>query len=200
MRYTGSHPTFDSVVRQQYGAGGRPPLRNAVSTVCAIQGKWRASLETSALLTRFGFAPWASRTSIRSNLTRGRIEQQIAKLRDLIASSALSDDRQKALPSKLDELSVELSQPRVSFGKMFVVLAAVAAGVSGTTSFLANAPQAIATIKISEVDKADEDAEIERLGSPATPRSLPSSSRALPSPEPRPIKRRSEDLDDEIPF
>lgn len=115
--------------------------------------------------------------------TRGRIEQQIVKLREAINSSDLAEDERDRLLSKLDELSVELSQPRVRFGNVLAILALVGASLVGTSEFLASAPQAIATItSLIGADKLAEEAEVERLGPPPPPKSLPPMPRALPAP------------------
>lgn len=133
--------------------------------------------------------------------TRGRIEQQIAKLRDIVTNSDLSEGQRKRLLGKLDDLSVELSQPRVGFGKVMAILGVVSAALVGTTTFLAEAPNAVATItSLLGADKAAEEAEAERLGPPPAPKSLPSQPRALPAPGPVVSDRKQRELDDEIPF
>jgi hypothetical protein len=105
----------------------------------------------------------------------------------------MPSEQRNALLRKLDELSVELSQTRVSFGKVMAILAFVSIGVTQAAGFLADAPLAIVTISsLIGADKEAEDAEARRLGPPPTPR-------ALPSPPPRPSPRQSI-IDDEIPF
>ncbi|TPM96698.1 hypothetical protein [Mesorhizobium sp. B2-1-3A] len=139
----------------------------------------------------------APETSVRlASKTRGRIEQQLNKLRQIISAGDLPEDRRKRLLRKLDELSVELSQPRVSFAKVLAVIAAVSVGVGGATGFLAEAPQAIATItSLIGADKEAEDAETTRLGPPPSPKALPAPARQIAPPA---VKHR--ELDDEIPF
>ncbi|WP_202350328.1 hypothetical protein [Mesorhizobium sp. 113-1-2] len=142
-----------------------------------------------------------------ANRTRGKIEQQIAKLRDIIINSDLPERQRKGLLDKLNELSVELSQPRIRLGNVMAVLAIVGATLAGTTSFLADGPTAIATItSLLGTDKIAEDAETERLGPPPVPKALPPMPRALPAPD---FGQRQNDfgqrhkgreLDDEIPF
>lgn len=205
-----SHPSFDIMVRQQYMA-----QISAAAEECGVKGlnyPWGADdmlqaaenfmLTASGIVTRFRLRnsgkPDAYSVRLASK-TRGRIEQQIAKLRDLITNGDLPDDRRKKLMRKLDELSVELSQPRVSFGKVLAVLAAVGAGLVGTAGLLADAPHAIATItSLLGADKEAEEAEISRLGPPPVPKALPPVPRALPAP--RQGYGRIDDLDDEIPF
>jgi hypothetical protein len=140
-----------------------------------------------------------------ANKTRGRIEQQIAKLRDFIINSELPERQRKGLLDKLNELSVELSQPRVQFGKVFAILGIVGATMLGTTSFLAEVPNAISTItSLLGADKIAEDAEAERLGPPPAPKALPAKPRALPAPDfgqrQKDFGERGRELDDEIPF
>ncbi|RUU29509.1 hypothetical protein [Mesorhizobium sp. M6A.T.Ce.TU.016.01.1.1] len=157
-------------------------------------------LKAGGITTRFRLR--ASRrnpdTSVRlASKTRGRIEQQIQKLRNIVQESDLSTDHQKALLRKLDELSVELSQPRLSFAKVMAILAVVSVGVTGATGFLAEAPQAIVTItSLIGGDKEAEDAEDARLGPPPAQRALPSPPQKLPSPE----RFGRSNVDDEIPF
>ncbi|KQU73114.1 hypothetical protein ASC75_05510 [Aminobacter sp. DSM 101952] len=136
-----------------------------------------------------------------ANKTRGRIEQQIAKLRDVILSSDLSEAQRKGLLDKLNELSVELSQPRVRFGKVLAILGVVSATLIGANSFLADAPNAVATItSLIGADKVAEDAEAVRLGPPPQPKPLPPMPRALPAPKNDPAYRTGKELDGEIPF
>ncbi len=138
-----------------------------------------------------------------SRRTKGRIEIEIRKLRDIIAGSSLPEDRRAALIQKLAELSGELEQPRMSFGKVFAVLAYVSLGVANGTSFLADAPQALATISsLIGKDKSAEEAEAARLG--RTPQKLlPAPQKSTPPPRgfdravPMPT---SDTTDDDIPF
>lgn len=125
-----------------------------------------------------------------ANKTRGLIELQVNKLREIISKSDLEDERKKALFNKLDDLLSEVSNPRVSFGKVMAILAHIGVGVGLSTGFLADAPDAIATItKLIGVDKEAEDQEVRRLGPPPKPKQLTSQK----------IEGRSE-YDDEIPF
>lgn len=71
-------------------------------------------LAASRIVTRFRIlnSGQPDTLSVRiASKTRGKIEQQIAKLRDLIADSNLPDNQRKKFMGKLDELSVELSRP-----------------------------------------------------------------------------------------
>jgi len=207
-----THAEFDNSIHLQYMM-----MVSSAALECGVEGLDYPShlsepveavsdfmLQASGIVTRFRLRSTGKPDALSVRLaakTRGRIEQQIAKLRDIVANGDLPEDRRATLLRKLDELSTELSQPRVSFGKVFAVLAIVGAGLGATTSFLAEAPQAIATItSLLGADKAAEDAETARLGPPPTPKSLPSVPRALPAPEPSISYRRRDALDDEIPF
>lgn len=107
--------------------------------------------------------------------TRALIEREIAKLREIISRADLPPSKQEALLRRLDELQAEIYKGRVEFGKALAVMAFIMAGTATTTGFLADAPNAIATItKLLGVDKVAEDAERERLGGPAPQRALPS--------------------------
>jgi len=113
----------------------------------------------------------ATRLSIRSSsasavfsvalprTSKAKIFVQIERLRALISGSDLSEDRRKRLFSKLDELHQLVVMPRTDFGKAFAVIAYVAMTVGGSAAFLADAPDAIATISaiIGEAKVAEEE-------------------------------------------
>ena len=88
--------------------------------------------------------------------------------------------------------------PFYAFAAVMLVLGAVGAALAGGVSVAADAPSAIATITtLLGIDKAAEDAEIERLGSPPKPLSLPPKPQALAPPVP---SLRGGELEDDIPF
>ncbi|WP_024352252.1 hypothetical protein [Aurantimonas coralicida] len=123
-----------------------------------------------------------------ATVTRGKIEREIQRLRNMIDESDLPKARKAALQGKLDDLSSELRNQRVGFGKTLAILAHVGALMVGTVAVFADAPDAIATItKLLGDDKIAEDAEAQRLGAPPVQQALPA-----------PAKRQ--ELDDEIPF
>ncbi|MER9521503.1 hypothetical protein NKI44_29795 [Mesorhizobium sp. M0614] len=206
-------PNFDQLIRLQYMS-----MVAAAAAECGVDGlefPWNLDepydgfqsflLKAAGVATRFRLrgAGKPDEYSVRlANKTRGRIEQQITKLRDIIVNSDLPEGQRKGLLDKLNELSVELSQPRVGFGKVMAILAIVSATLVGTTSFLSDAPNAIATItSLLGADRVAEEAETERLGPPPQPKSLPPKPRALPAPDfGLPPERKHRELDDEIPF
>lgn len=154
-------------------------------------------LSANALATRIRIrkAGSNSQNSVRlSNRSRSRIELQIDSLRALVRGSDFSEHRKTALLRKLEELSNEVSQERVSFSKVMAIIAYVSAAIGGTTSFLAGAPDAITTIvSVIGADKEAEEAETRRLGPAPKPR-------ALPPPSPPKLKPSSGNFDDDLPF
>lgn len=150
------------------------------------------SMRVSAVVTKLRLRGTERRNAHSVRLasgTRGRIEQQVQRLRVIVTTADLPEGQRERLLQKLDELSVELSQSRVGFGRVMAILAMIAVGVTQSTSFLADAPEAIATITgLLGADKAAEEAEVRRLGPPPRPKSLPSPAPALGG------------IDDEIPL
>lgn len=125
--------------------------------------------------------------------TKARIKLEIQRLRDIIEASDLDVRMREALFDKLDELTEELENSRTSFAKLMAILAFIGFGVASGTSFLADAPEAIATItSLVGADKEAEAKELERLGAPAV-------QKALPAPEKKTGSYEFE-LGDEIPF
>ncbi|MGX5804821.1 hypothetical protein ACWGS9_26730 [Bradyrhizobium sp. Arg314] len=209
-----TQPEFDHMIRLQYMT-----MVSAAAEECGVDGlefPWNLErpydgfqdflLRATGVATRFRLRSIskADEYSVRlANKTRGRIEQQIAKLRDIITSSDLPKRERDRLMDKLNELSVELSQPRVQYRKVMAVLAFFCATLGGTTSFPADAPNAVATItSLLGADKIAEDAEVERLGPQPKPKVLPPKPRALPAPDEfgLPPQKGRRELDDEIPF
>ena len=162
-------------------------------------------LEVGAIITRLQLrssGPKAFSVHLTSR-TKARIELQINRLRTIIEDSDLPAHRKQSLMDKLDELSQELVKPRVRFANIMAILAVVSVGVATTTSFLADAPDALATItSLIGQDKEAEEAERLRLGHERTP--------ALPAPETPAEHSRgrgasapsfeSSGMDDDIPF
>lgn len=131
-----------------------------------------------------------------ANRTRAKIELQIRRLRSIIETSELPDDRKRDLLKKLAALSDEVSKSRVPFGAVMAIIAAVSIGVTQGTSFLADAPDALMTIQsLFGADKQAEDAETLRLGPPQ--RALPAPPKAGQATAPR---FTSHSMDDDIPF
>jgi uncharacterized protein (UPF0147 family) len=206
-------PESDSFVRLQYmttvtGAaealgieGIRYPewLDNPVDGVT----NFMLSVSREVAKIKLGNANSNKALSVRlGEKTRGRIEQQIQKLRDIINSETIPEAKRRTLLVRLDDLSVELSQQRVSFAKVMAVLAQVSVGVASGTTFFAEAPHAIATISsLLGIDKAAEESEAQRQGAPPK-------QKALPAPA-KPSERfgrsnlpasRVVNIDDDIPF
>lgn len=129
--------------------------------------------------------------------TKGLIENELTKLRTSVEESNLSDEKKSRLIDKIGEFRTELHKERLRFGVSLSVLASIGAMVGGTTAFLAEAPEAIATIThLIGVDKQKEDDERFRLEGPSKPKLLaapPASTKAA-------TKAGWADLDDDIPF
>lgn len=106
--------------------------------------------------------------------TKNAIEQQVHRLRAIIEKSNLSEDQKKSLLKKLDELLAELQQPRFSFWKAMAIIGSISMGMQIGASFLADAPDAIATIaSLIAADKEAEDEKIRYLRPPPKPLALP---------------------------
>ena len=159
-------------------------------------------LQASGIVTRIKLRSAKSTNPYSVKLaakTRGRIEQQIQAMRELVSTEVTPESRRKAILKKLDELSVELSQSRVSYAKVMSVLAHVSVVVASGTTFLADAPHAIATIAcLLGTDKNAEDAEVQRLGAPPERKAIsaPAESPAIP----RTTSHSRMEIDDDIPF
>lgn len=125
--------------------------------------------------------------------TKGLIEHELTKLRASVEDSNLSDDKKSRLLDKIGEFRTELHKERLRFGVSLSVLASIGAMVGGGTAFLAEAPEAIATITyLIGVDKQDEDAEIIRLQGPPKLKLL--------APPPTSSGSNWDSMDDDIPF
>ncbi len=151
-------------------------------------------LEAAAIVTRIRLRTTSSKAgSVRlSERSKGKIELQLRRLEQLIREAEMSDAKRRALLNRIAEFREELSRNRLNFGKTMAILAAVSVVITSGTSFLADAPEAIATItSIIGADKEAEETEAKRLGAPPVPK-------ALPAPE----KGKSQFVvaDDDIPF
>lgn len=132
---------------------------------------------TSSLVAKFNLKNAGIRNpnSVRlQSRTRNLIEIEVQNLRKIISESNLPEDRIKVLLKKLDELVLEINRNRMNFGKVFAILAFVGAGLTQTTTFVIEAPEAIAKITayVGE-DKEAENQEILRLRPPQKPKQLP---------------------------
>lgn len=126
-----------------------------------------------------------------ANRTKGIIEHEIAKLRDAVSESDLDDSKKRRLLAKIEQFRTELHKERMSYGVALSTLAIIAAG---TTSFLADAPDAYGTIIcLIGQDKEKEEAEILRLEGPPKPHLLTEQPRSL-------TVKTSRYPDEDIPF
>ncbi|RGP35360.1 hypothetical protein [Pseudotabrizicola alkalilacus] len=113
---------------------------------------------------------------------------QIERLRELVKSADFSPAQKKKLYAKLDELHGIVVAPRTDYAKLMAVVAYIAAGLGGTTAFLADAPEALATITAFVGEAKEQEEEEQRL--------------LQADKEPLKIQdlRNSDDLGNEIPF
>lgn len=103
-----------------------------------------------------------------------KIRNQVAVLKEIIEKSDFPQERKNSLYEKLDQLIIETSQQRTNFGKVMSIIAFVSMAVHGTTGFLADAPEAIATItSLIGTSKEVENGESLRIEGPITPKALP---------------------------
>jgi hypothetical protein len=128
------------------------------------------SIQVTGTITRIRLrrARQAGPHSVRlSSQARVKIQHLIQRLRAHVASSDLSHERQVALYSKLDEFEAELQRPRASFANVMTIVTCLAAATVGSTTFLADAPNALNTIlRIFGREKEAEEREHARLGPP----------------------------------
>ncbi|MFG1465288.1 hypothetical protein V5F77_20605 [Xanthobacter sp. DSM 24535] len=162
------------------------------------------SLDVSGVIARIRLrsSGTSDPNSVRlSARTRALIGREVERLREIIEKAEIPDAKRKALLKKLEELSEEIHKNRMAFGKALAIVAYVAAGCATGTSFLADAPGAIATItKLIGTDKAAEEAEADRLRGPAPQRALPAPKNEGASVSTPKAQRPPGNLDDEIPF
>ncbi|PAX09062.1 hypothetical protein [Sphingomonas lenta] len=140
-----------------------------------------------------------------STSTKSKIESQIIVLRGMIEDSDMEPKRRKRLIEQLDDFSAELNRPRLNYAVAMSAMALFLSGIQGTTSTLADAPNAYQTVgtilKWIGADKEAEERERERLTAPAP---------ALPAPKPKPKLQPKapqqspgdfgDDFDDDVPF
>ncbi|WFU01223.1 hypothetical protein QA648_13870 [Rhizobium sp. CB3171] len=129
-----------------------------------------------------------------ANRTKGIIESELSKLRDAVSNSQLEDTKKRRLLAKIEEFRTELHKERLGYGAAFSALVFLAAGVGGTTAFLADAPNAVTTIMhLIGQDKEREEAEVLRLEAAPKPNLLTDHTRG-------PSSKMSGRVDDDIPF
>ncbi|TKD21343.1 hypothetical protein FBT96_09620 [Rhodobacter capsulatus] len=115
-----------------------------------------------------------SRSVALSRSAKTKIYLQIEKLRKLIEEANLPPEQTEKLNHKLDELRSLVQANRTEFGSVMKILAIIGASLVGTTSFLADAPAAMATITalIGEEKEAEEE-EMLQLAAEQKPLQLP---------------------------
>jgi len=180
----------------EYPHGEEHPAMHISSFMLAVSGAvTRIRLRASG-----GAIPYSVRLGVR---TKAQIQIKIQQLRTMIEEAEMLESKREALIEKLDELMAELDQTRLSFARTMKILAAVSIGVCAGTSFLADAPDALATItRLIGADKEIEEAEARRIGIEHERKLLPSPSTAEAPQSTIAVGAGTiqEDLDDEIPF
>ncbi|MDW3183029.1 hypothetical protein [Roseobacter sp.] len=115
-----------------------------------------------------------------------RLLDEISRLRGSVQEADLAQKKKQKILKLLSALEEEINEGRIEYSALMKTLAFCAAGILGTTSFLADAPDAITTIiQIVGLQKEVEDKKVETLqlpNEPAIPR-LPSPPKRLPSPQ-----------------
>ncbi|MEF3046866.1 hypothetical protein [Pseudotabrizicola sp. L79] len=121
--------------------------------------------EIIALATKLsikGATAFAENSVSLPKLKKKKIFSQIERLRQVIASSELSEKQKVKLCAKLDELHSLVNRDRTDFGQVMAIFAYLAATVGGTAAFLADAPAAITTIA-AVIGEAKQEEEAEQL-------------------------------------
>lgn len=138
-----------------------------------------------------------------SSSTKGKIESQLIVLRSMIEHSNLDERRRARLIKQLDEFAAELNKPRMNYAVAMAAMALFLSGMQGTTSTLADAPNAYQTIgsilKWIGVEKDAEDKERERLGSPTLRLESPKKMEKE-GPKHWSFNDTTNELEDDIPF
>lgn len=191
--------TYMSVVRSSAGALGLTGLPAPTNGTLDDQFR-RFLLAATALVTRIHVThSQAGKDTVRlASETRVTIQKKISRLRVYVEQAEnIPEAKRAALLRKLDELLAELNErTRLSIGKAMAILGSV---LVGTTTFLAEAPDAAHTVTniISAIfqDQEAEEAEAARLGPPPAALALTDQREAQES-------RGSfdGDLDDDVPF
>lgn len=151
---------------------------DAASSVEKGFERFLASVNSAVTKIRLSGVDLKSTTSVNVPINvRDQIRAQIDGLRNIISKGGFTKEKEIALNKRLDELLEQLNYNRVSFGKVMSIIAYVSMGVHGATGFLADAPEAIATItSLIGASKEAEDEEILRIEGPITPKALPAPS------------------------
>lgn len=143
-------------------------------------------------------AAMAARLSIRETVAKSnsvllvsqpvqeRLRDEVSRLRASVQKADLEQKKKRKILVLLGALEKEIDEGRVEYSALVKTLAVCAAGVLGTTSFLADAPDAITTIlQIVGLQKEAEEEKSEKLKLPDEPAipQLPSPPKRLPSPK-----------------
>ena len=91
--------------------------------------------------------------------SKTKILAQIELLSHLVEKADLPEKQRDKLLSRLNELRELVIAARTDYARLMAVIACIAAGLGGTTAFLADAPAAIATINavVGDAKEAEEE-------------------------------------------
>lgn len=133
-----------------------------------------------------------------------KIKHQINKLKSLVASSVLDDDRKKAVAKKLDDLLKEIDGPRMDLAKLMVILASAMALMKSGQGFVIDTPEMMAslmdTVSLITDKEHQRQALVEHYRKPRAIEDKTEKPKPALQPAPVPREDFSADLDDEIPF
>lgn len=117
--------------------------------------------------------------------TADAIRAQIALLRAMVAQSEFATQQKTRLNELLDELEAQIETKELSYNSFYKPLGIITAIVVGTTTFLADAPAAIATITnlVGIQDLANQEhRDTNRISTDAAVPLLPPPPKSLPAP------------------
>jgi hypothetical protein len=165
-----SDATTDNVLRLQYMnmiASAAEELGISGIDVPSVAGNFEPFLmAVTRVSTRLRLKNSGQNHALSVALTRtskSKLFSQIERLRQLVQDSDLSEHQKKKLFTKLDELYTIVVAPRADFARIMAVVGFIAAGLGGTTAFLADAPEAIATISAVVGEAKEQEEEEQRL-------------------------------------
>jgi hypothetical protein len=183
--------TVVSVAAHELGVEGVEYPRGLFSDE-AFHGFLRTTAGTSARI-RLKKATKRSALSVALRpYTVDGLRKEFDRFRSIILEADVAAEKRQKLLDGIDGLTRMLEEPRFSLGRAFATLAWISVALAGTTSFLADGPDAIKTITLLVGSELEDDSSVLRLLEKGA------ELRRLPAPP-----KQIEDLnrsDDEIPF
>ncbi|WP_131811169.1 hypothetical protein [Tritonibacter horizontis] len=167
----------------------RPETLSAISVGNALDEFDEFRAKAAALAAQLSFQPRKSGQADVlpvSSAVRGRLISEVDRLTDIVRQSELADHRKEKVFSLLKRLRSEVEAEKLDYNNTLKAISLCAAALVGTTSFLADAPHAIATI--AQLIGLQEEAHQEKLqilalpSEPAVPKLPPPPQKRLPPP------------------